>query len=375
LIRDIASARDCWLEPADGQDTLFLAGAWHLPRIARIDAALAAAGIPASALVLDGSALTTLDTAAALALLRRIGGAGASVARLANFSVSHLRVIEVVLGRLGDIGIETPRRRHGWLAVLGMHVLEFRGLMLGHLDFLGRSAVALGDAVLHPRALRLKELAAQFHHVCVEAIPVVVLVTFLIGVVLAYLFGMQAEKYGANIFVVDGVAIGTTRELSPIIVAVIVAGRSGAAFTAQLGTMVLTEEIDAIRTLGLSPMQVLVIPRLLALVIALPLLVFVGDVSSMAGAMTVANPLLDITPATFIDRVHWALSLDHVIVGLVKSAVFAVFIAIIGCRMGMSVSRDSRSIGISTTSTVVQCIVSVILLDAFFAIVFQELGY
>jgi len=370
-----ASAGDCWLEQADGQASLFLAGAWHLPRIAAIDAALAAAGIPASALVLDGAALTTLDTAAALALLRRIDVAGASVARLANFSVSHLRIIEAVLGRLGDIGTEAPRRRFGLLAMLGIQVLEFRSLMLGHLDFLGRSAVALGDAALRPRALRLKELTAQFHHVCVEAIPVVVLVTFLIGVVLAYLFGMQTEKYGANIFVVDGVAIGTTRELSPIIVAVIVAGRSGAAFTAQLGTMVLTEEIDAIRTLGLSPMQVLVIPRLLALVVALPLLVFVGDVSSLLGAMTVANPLLDITPASFIDRLHWALPLEHVIVGLTKSAVFAVFIAIIGCRMGMSVSRDSRSIGINTTSTVVQCIVSVILLDAFFAIVFQELGY
>jgi phospholipid/cholesterol/gamma-HCH transport system permease protein len=256
-----------------------------------------------------------------------------------------------------------------------MHVLDFRALMTGHLDFFGRSAAALGDIALRPRALRLKELAVQFQHVCIEAIPVVVLVTFLIGVVLAYLFGMQAEKYGANIFVVDGVAIGTSRELSPIIVAVIVAGRSGAAFTAQLGTMRLTEEIDAIRTLGLSPMQVLAIPRLLALIVALPLLVFVGDVSSMAGAMTVANPLLDITPTTFLERLHTALRLEHVIIGLLKSAVFAAFIAIIGCRMGMTVSRDSRAIGISTTSTVVQCIVSVILLDAFFAVLFQELGY
>ncbi|MGH8311531.1 MAG: MlaE family ABC transporter permease, partial [Steroidobacteraceae bacterium] len=268
-----------------------------------------------------------------------------------------------------------PRRRGGVLAHIGKHVLDFRALMVGHLDFFGRSASALGDAALRPRALRLKELAVQFQHVCIEAIPVVVLVTFLIGVVLAYLFGMQAEKYGANIFVVDGVAIGTTRELSPIIVAVIVAGRSGAAFTAQLGSMVLTEEIDAIRTLGLSPMQVLVIPRLLALIVALPLLVFVGDVSSIAGAMTVANPLLDITPTTFIERMHSELRVDHVVVGLVKAAVFAAFIAIIGCRMGMTVSRDSRSIGISTTSTVVQCIVSVILLDAFFAVLFQELGY
>jgi phospholipid/cholesterol/gamma-HCH transport system permease protein len=170
------------------------------------------------------------------------------------------------------------------------------------------------------------------------------------------------------------VAIGTAREISPIIVAVIVAGRSGAAFTAQLGSMRLTEEIDAISTLGLSPMQVLVIPRVVALVVALPLLVFVGDVSGIAGAMTVANPLLDITPTTFLERVHSELDPDHVTVGLVKGAVFAVFIAIIGCRMGMTVSRDSRAIGINTTSTVVQSIVSVILLDALFAILFQELG-
>jgi phospholipid/cholesterol/gamma-HCH transport system permease protein len=370
-----ASARDCWLEREGGQATLFLSGAWHLSRIAEIDAALAGVAIPASALALDGAALTRLDTAAALALLRHLADAGASIGRIANFSVSHARVVEAVMGRLGDTDVEAPRRPHGVLAVIGLHVLEFRSLVHGHLDFLGRTATALGDIALRPRTLRLKEAAAQFQHVCIEAIPVVVLVTFLIGIVLAYLFGMQAEKYGANIFVVDGVAIGTTRELSPIIVAVIVAGRSGAAFTAQLGTMLLTEEIDAIRTLGLSPMQVLVIPRLLALIIALPLLVFVGDVASMAGAMTVANPLLDITPTTFIERVHSELRIEHVFVGLVKAVAFGAFIAIIGCRMGMTVSRDSRSIGISTTSTVVQCIVSVILLDAFFAILFQELGY
>ena len=370
-----AEARDCWLEREEGQATLFLSGAWQLSRVAGIDSSLTAVALPASAITLDGGGLSRLDTAAALLLLRRLAAAGASIGGTTNFSVSHTRVLEAVKGRLDDTGVETPRRLHGVLALIGMHVLDFRSLMHGHLDFVGRSAFALKDAALRPRMLRLKETAAQFQHVCIEAIPVVILVTFLIGIVLAYLFGLQAEKYGANIFVVDGVAIGTTRELTPIIVAVIVAGRSGAAFTAQLGTMLLTEEIDAIRTLGLSPMQVLVIPRLLALVIALPLLVFVGDVASLAGAMTVANPLLDITPTTFLERLHYALSVDHVIVGLMKSVAFAAFIAIIGCRMGMSVSRDSRSIGISTTSTVVQCIVSVILLDAFFAILFQELGY
>jgi phospholipid/cholesterol/gamma-HCH transport system permease protein len=367
--------RYCRLDRGEGGPTLFLAGAWRLERLAAIDAALAGEGLTPTPVTVDGAGLAALDTAAALTLLQRVASAGASIEQLTNFSPSHLRVMEAVRVRRRDTVAEVKRTYHGPLAVIGMQVIDFRGLMRGHMGFFGRSAAALGDLALRPRALRTKELTAQFEQVCIKAIPVVVLVMFLIGVVLAYLFGLQAEKYGANILVVDGVAIGTCRELSPILVAVIVAGRSGAAFTAQLGTMVLTEEIDAIRTLGLSPMQVLVIPRFIALVVALPLLVFIGDLSGMAGAMTVANPLLDITPTTFIERVHSELNIDHITIGMIKAAVFGAFIAIIGCRMGMTVSRDSRSIGINTTSTVVQCIVSVILLDAFFAVLFQELGF
>jgi phospholipid/cholesterol/gamma-HCH transport system permease protein len=160
-----------------------------------------------------------------------------------------------------------------------------------------------------------------------------------------------------------------------MLVAVIMAGRSGAAFTAQLGTMKLTEEIDAIRTLGLSPVAVLVLPRVFALMIAMPLLTLVGDVASIGGAMLVAGPMLDITPPVFLDRLRAALALRHVVVGLAKAPVFALFIAIIGCRMGMEVSRDTRAIGASTTSTVVQCIVAVILLNAAFAVTLQKLGW
>jgi phospholipid/cholesterol/gamma-HCH transport system permease protein len=202
----------------------------------------------------------------------------------------------------------------------------------------------------------------------------VALVTFLIGMVLAYLFGMQAEKYGASIFVVDAVAIGATREIAPLLVAVIMAGRSGSAFTAQLGTMRLTEEIDALRTLGLSPMQVLVLPRLLASVFALPMLVFVGDVATLAGAMAISDPLLDISPLTFIGRVDSQLAFRHVAVGLAKASIFGAAIALIGCRAGLTVRRDAHSIGMKTTSTVVQGIVWVILLDALFAVLLQELG-
>jgi len=228
--------------------------------------------------------------------------------------------------------------------------------------------------VMRPGRLRVRELFAQFAQVCVTAIPVVALVTFLIGLVVAYLLGLQAEQYGANIFVVDGVALGLAREFSPLIVATIIAGRSGAAFTAQLGTMKLTEEIDAIRTLGLSAEQVLVVPRVIALVVSLPLLVFVGDVFGLMGSMVIADSMLDITPTTFIARLQEALAPKHFVIGLAKAPVFGLFVAIIGCRMGMSVSRDTRSIGLNTTSTVVQAIVAVILLDALFALLFQELG-
>jgi phospholipid/cholesterol/gamma-HCH transport system permease protein len=162
-------------------------------------------------------------------------------------------------------------------------------------------------------------------------------------------------------------------ELSPILGSVLVAGRSGAAFTAQIGTMKVEEEIDAISTLGLSPLQVLVLPRLVALMVALPLLVFVGDVAGIGGGMLIGAWQLDIAPQVFIDRVHGVLEMRHVVLGLIKAPVFAIFIAVIACRMGLVVARDARSVGENTTSTVVQCIVWVIVLDALFAVVFQRL--
>ena len=269
--------------------TLSLSGQWNLARIAEIDAELGAAALPAAPITLDGARLESLDTASALALLVRLGSAGATIAGLGGLSRSHARVIEAVRARMSDAA-PAARRRLRPLAALGFAAVKLGWKLHCHLEFLGRCVAAIGELARHPGRLRWKELAAQLQHVCLEAIPVVALVTFLIGMVLAYLFGMQAEKYGASIFVVDAVAIGVSREIAPLLVAVIMAGRSGSAFTAQLGTMRLTEEIDALRTLGLSPMQVLVLPRLLASVFALPLLVFVGDVAALAGAMAISGP-------------------------------------------------------------------------------------
>ena len=355
----------------DGRATLRLAGAWRLARLAEIEAALAGLDLPADAAV-DGSALEQIDSAAALVLLRALGAAPAR--DWVGFNAVDGRIVDRVRTHLEAAPPLLPAPQGGLLAQIGRQSSALAALLHGHVNFFGATVAAFGALLRRPRQLRLRELTVQLEQTGLNAIPVVALVTMLIGVVVAYLLGLQAEKYGANIFVVDGVGIGATREFAPIIVAVIVAGRSGAAFTAQLGSMRLTEETDAIRTLGLDPMQVLVLPRVLALMVALPLLVFVGDVMSLAGAMAIASPMLDITPAAFLARLREALDARHVFVGLAKAPVFALVIAVIGARMGMTVGRDTRALGAATTSTVVQSIVAVILLDAAFAIVLQALG-
>ena len=361
-----------------GVAILRLAGDWRLAQLAEIEAALSGLALPAGTTV-DGCALTRIDSAAALVLLRALQQAGCGLlgeaCAWAGFDAAHARIVDQVRRHVAASAPPPRPPPRPALAQLGRQALALGSLLLGHLNFLGATAAACGELLLRPRQLRPRELTVQLEQTGLNAIPVVSLVTLLIGVVITYLLGLQAEKYGANIFVVDGVGIGATREFAPIIVAIIVAGRSGAAFTAQLGSMRLTEEIDAIRTLGLSAMQVLVVPRVLALMLTLPLLVFVGDVASLVGAMLVAGPMLGITPAAFLARLREALDISHVLVGLAKAPVFALAIAVIGTRMGMTVGRDTGAVGAATTSTVVQSIVAVILLDAGFALLMQALEW
>ena len=371
----MSEARWFDVETTAAGKTLRLRGAWRLRDLPAIDAALQDLALPAGT-VIDASALAEIDSACALVLWRALRRAQPAddAFTWTGLADAPRRIVEQVRAQLDTSPPPVPKAP-GVLAHIGREAVALAALLRGHLNFLGATVAAFAEVLRHPRRLRVRELTVQLEQTGLNAIPVVVLVTLLIGVVIAYLLGLQAAQYGANIFVVDGVAIGATREFSPIIVSVIVAGRSGAAFTAQLGAMRLTEETDAIRTLGLSPLQVLVVPRVLALMIALPLLVFVGNVAALAGAMLVAGPMLDITPSAFVNRLREALALRHVVVGLVKAPVFALVIAVIGTRMGMTVGRDTRAVGAATTSTVVQGIVAVILIDAAFAVLLQELGW
>lgn len=362
------------------ETTLYLKGSWRMAYLPMLAQALDR--LPqinkAKKIVLDASELRELDTAGVMLvynfLQRPENFPGKDRIEIRSAKPELLQLAQLVRERLAvPASLENPMRLN-LLEQIGAATCEILAKIKDLLSFIGESVYDTLGTIRHPRRLRLKELFVQLELACLDAIPIVCLVMFLIGVVIAYLFGMQIEKYGANIFIVDGVTLAICRELSPVIVAIIVAGRSGSAFTAQLGAMKINEETDAMVTLGLSPMRVLVLPRLYALAIALPLLVFVGDIIGIVGAALVADLRLGITGYTFVDRLRAVLPALSFGVGLIKAPVFAAFIAVIGCRMGLAVENNARSLGLSTTSTVVQSIVSVILLNALFAIIFQQLG-
>lgn len=355
-----------------GAAVLFLGGAWRVGDAERIASDVGRLPLaPGASLVIDGSRLAEMDTSAAFVLLSRLPPAADF--RVRAMGADEERLIGLVQRSMHAAPVRAKLQRRGLVQKVGATLFEVVDSLAQHTAFVGEVAVQVLAIARRPSLFRFRETVAQFQSVTVEAIPIVILVTFLIGVVFAYLLGVQAQRYGATIFVVDGVGLAICRELSPILVAVIVAGRSGAAFTAQIGAMKVQEETDAIRTLGLSPIQVLVIPRLVAIVVGLPLLVFVGDLAGIGGGVLIGTLQLGISPPSFISRLHAVLPLSALVIGIAKAPAFAAFIAMIACRMGMTVERDARSVGEHTTSTVVQSIVWVIVLDAIFAVTLQKL--
>ncbi len=368
--------------------TIALEGSWRLAHLQEIADALAEISPQSrSARVLDGSKLEELDTASAMLLFKYLAPTTSNRSQpgspktdqkqtftLQNFHEEPAAIIQLV-----ERSYQAPHPLRetpdlGLIGEIGFTTVSTSSVFVRLLQFIGETSVEMLRSTIRPKLIRVKELFVQLELAGIDAIPIVCLVTFLIGIVVAYLFGIQIARYGANILIVDAVGLAMCRELSPILVAIIVAGRSGSAFTAQIGTMKINEEIDAMTTIGLSPMQVLVLPRVFALMICMPLLTFVGDVMGILGSMVIADLRLDITGVTFLERLHVVLPVRSLFVGLIKAPVFAAFIAIIGCQLGLAVENNARSVGLNTTATVVRSIVAVILLNAAFAIIFVELG-
>lgn len=362
-------------ETADNQFYLYAAGDWRLAEIsAQLPILTTLTTEPISGL--DGAGITGLDTSGALSLLTLLGEHKIALDTLVltNFSVAHQTVFDLVREHYADSQVQQASPHPNLIARMGRRASIIGHQVAGVVNFIGILAFEIMHLVRYPQRFRIKELVSQLETIFLYAVPLAFTMMFLLGLVFAYLLGIQAKQYGANIFVVDGSALAICRELAPVIVAILVAGRSGAAITAQIGTMKVYEEIDAIRVLGLSPYAVLVLPRLLGLLIALPLLVFVGDIAGLFGSMLVADQQLSITPITFVNRLEQVLDPSTVIIGLLKAPMFAAVIGVIACYMGFSVARDARSIGINTTSTVVMSIVAVIIINAVVAITLVKLG-
>ncbi|MEK7759577.1 MAG: ABC transporter permease, partial [Pseudomonadota bacterium] len=259
---------------------------------------------------------------------------------------------------LASIGQQT------WRSLLGFS---------GMLAFVGESAIALLRSLAQPRRIRWRPILHNLQTAGFEALPITGLLSFLMGVVIAYQGADQLQRFGANIFIADLVGLSMLRELSPLLTAIIVAGRSGSAYAAQIGTMKISEEIDALRTIGIGPQELLVQPKIIALVIALPLLTVYADVAGVLGGMIMANSMLDISYSVFLDRLEDALSLSSFLTGIIKAPVFAVIIALVGCFQGFQVSGNADSVGRQTKVSVVQSIFLVIVADALFSIIFNWL--
>ena len=357
---------------------LVLAGGLHIEALGALDRE-AVIALARGATVLDIDQLTQMDTAGAWFLVnleRHMTGNATPRGVIEGASGAQAQLIETVRNNMPPQDI--PPQKHksvgDWFENFGRTVAQGGQTAKELTSFLGQVMVALATIVRHPRRLRLTSLVHHCQEVGVNAVPIVALMAFLIGVVLAFQGSAQLRQFGAEVFVVDLIAISVLRELGILLTAIIVAGRSGSAFTAAIGSMKMREEIDAMRTLGLDPVTILVVPRVLALMLMLPVLGFIANVSGLVGGALMSWIDLGVSPAVFQSRLVSNTDVWHFGVGMIKAPFFALIIGIIGCYEGMKVGGDAESLGRLTSTSVVLSIFMVIVTDALFSIFFAIVG-
>ncbi len=321
---------------------------------------------------IDASGLERLDTAGALEILQ-IAGAGPDTPVTA--SDSHAALFKLVQSNMRKAPPEThPAWISRWFEEIGRSLVDGSKQVVNICAFIGEITVVSAQAVLQPRRLRLTAVIRQMYEVWIRALAIVGVLCFLIGVVVAYQGVQQLKQFGAETFSVEAVAISMFRELGVLLTAIIVAGRSGSAFTAQIGTMQVNLEIDAMTTLGLNPIEWLVVPRMVALTLSMPLLAFWGDMAGLLGGAFACTIYLDFTMVQFFDRLRDTVAPWNFYTGMIKAPVFGLVIAVIGCYEGLQVSGSAESVGQLTTKSVVESIFCVIVLDAIFSIIFLLAG-
>ncbi|HSR65692.1 MAG TPA: ABC transporter permease [Xanthomonadaceae bacterium] len=357
----------------DAPARLQLAGRWTLAHANAISALLREA--PEDVRTVDASGVERLDSVGVLQLLRYARRRGLDFDAFA-FRPEH----HALVAAIEDVADERPARKREYgvaaaLGRLGYAVADNAREIVALVSFLGENLAKLLRMAQEPRRFRLTATVFHMEQVGLDAVPLVALLSYLIGAVIAFLGANILEDFGATIYVVELVSVAFLREFGVLLTAIVLAGRTASAFTAQIGSMVAREEVDAIRTLGMDPVDLLVMPRLIALVVTLPLLTFIADLAGLLGGLTVGALSLDIQPTAYLARMSDTMHLRHFVVGLAKAPVFAMVIGLIGCLEGLQVKGTAQSVGERTTSSVVQAISLVIVLDAIAAIWFMQMGW
>jgi phospholipid/cholesterol/gamma-HCH transport system permease protein len=355
-------------------------GSWTAPFASRLERIVAdAEGLAGSnpSIVIDVSRVSKLDTFGAWLIerLRRGLTDGPIEAKIAGLSADYASLVDEVRRVEAAPSVEAaPITISGMLAQIGRTVAGIGDTFVGLIDMLGAVLAASAHVFFRPRNFRLTSTVHHMEQVCWRAVPIIVLITFLIGCIISQQGIFHFRRFGADIFVVDMLGVLVLREIGVLLVAIMVAGRSGSAYTAELGSMKMREEIDALRTMGFDPIEVLILPRMLALIIALPILAFLGAMAALYGGGLVAWLYGGVDPEAFLLRLRDAISIDHFIVGLVKAPVMAAVIGIVACVEGLAVQGSAESLGQHTTASVVKSIFFVIVMDGVFAIFFAAIG-
>ena len=364
----------------DGAVTLHLSGPWSLqgslPRAREIESQLPAAGQPAT-LRFEAGELGTWDTSLLTFLI--------SVDKLAKARGMEIdrAGLPAGIGRLLDLATAVPERQGArrsdtsvpWLERVGSATIASAKATTDMIDFIGEAMIAFGRLFTGRARFRVSDLMMIIQDCGASALGIVTLISILVGLILGFVGAIQLELFGAQIFVADLVGIATVREMGAMMTAIIMAGRTGAAFAAQLGTMQVNEEIDALATLGLSPMEFLVLPRMLALILMMPLLCIYADLMGILGGATVGIGMLHLSPTLYFNETQHAIALKDIAVGIFKAGVFGVLIALSGCLRGMQCGRSSAAVGLAATSAVVTGIVFIIVSDAILTVVYDVIGF
>lgn len=364
------------LHAPDAEGRVLLVGEWtllHAPLLARD--VIGFRRTHADARSYSAAGIERLDTAGASLLLELIGGRE-HIDSLVDLPPRHARLLDAVAqSDAPPVEASASGGLSEFVAGIGASVRDIWRDTVDLLGFLGLLMATLPGVLFSPRRWRIAPWVTQIQQTGLNAVPIIALLTFLVGAVVAFLGATVLQEFGATIYTIDLIAYSFLREFGVLLTAIMVAGRSGSAFTAQLGSMKSREEVDAIRTLGMDPIQVLVVPRVLALLVSLPLLTVLAMLSGILGGALVCVLALDISPTMYFSRISDVLELRHFWVGMSKAPVFAVMIALIGCLEGFKVSGSAESVGRHTTSSVVQSIFVVILIDALAAVFFMEMNW